>query len=73
MLKRNEDLQVGDVIVSWCGAKRITAIEPYTGPLSDIIFAIVTYTPGVTKPFGGTSLERGGYIEIIVEKQEGAC
>ena len=62
---RDEDLKVGDVIDLWCGAKRITAIEPYTGPLTDIIFAIATYTPGATKLYGGISLERGGYTDVI--------
>ena len=64
--KRDEDLQVGDVMALWCGAKRIVAIKPYTGPLKDIIFAIVTYTPGALAPYGGISLTRGGYTDVIV-------
>lgn len=65
MQKRNEDLQVGDVIELWCGTKRITKIEPYKGPLSDIIFATCTYTPGAKMSLGGMSLERGGYTSVI--------
>lgn len=64
--KRNEDLVVGDVIHLWCGTKRITKIEPYKGSLSDIIFAIVEYTPSATQPHGGLSLELGGYTEVVV-------
>lgn len=61
---RNEDLKVGDIMLLWCGAKRITSIEPYKGPLEGVIFATVTYTPGVKKSHGGLSLECGGYTEI---------
>lgn len=54
---RNEDLRVGDV-VNVLGWKRIVAIRPYRGPLTDIIFALADTVPGV-----GFSLERGGYTE----------
>ena len=59
MLKRNEDLKVGDVALLWCGAWRITAIRPYHGPLKDIIFALADTVPGV-----GFSLEIGGETEV---------
>jgi hypothetical protein len=58
---RNEDLKRGDVIHLWCGTKRVVAIEPYEGPLRDIIFAICTYEPGDTRATGSITLERGGY------------
>jgi len=59
--KRNEDLQVGDVVATWeaCKWVRIVAIRPYVGPLVDIIFAIVDTKPGL-----GFSLARGGYAEV---------
>jgi len=63
--KRNEDLQVGDVVLLWCGAKRITRIEPYDGPLKDIVFALAEYTPGAKEPHGAFSLERGGFTEVV--------
>jgi hypothetical protein len=57
---RDEDLRVGDMVrgLVW---GRIIAIEPYDGPLKDIIFAIAKMVPG-----GGFSLERGGYTERVV-------
>lgn len=55
---RNEDLKVGDV-VDVLGAKRITKIVPYRGPLSDIIFASASTDLG-----GGFSLEIGGYTRV---------
>lgn len=63
---RNEDLKVGDVVRLWCGAKRITAIRPYDGPLRDDVFALVEYVPGAHLPRGGFSLERDGYTEVLV-------
>lgn len=62
---RNEDLRVGDVVLLWCGAKRITRIEPYIGPLQDIVFALAEYTPGAQLPHGAFSLERGGFTEVV--------
>jgi hypothetical protein len=55
----NEDLKVGDV-VRVLGPKRIMAIRPYTGPLVDIIFALVDTDIGP-----GFSLERGGWTEKL--------
>lgn len=63
--RRDEDLRVGDVVLLWCGAKRITAIEPYRGPLAEV-FALAEYTPGASRPLGGFSLLRGGYTEVVV-------
>ena len=42
---RDEDLKVGDM-VRVLGWKRITAIHKYTGPLTDIVFAIADTVPG---------------------------
>ncbi len=55
---KNEDLGEGDV-VDVLGWKRITAIRPYVGPLTHIIFAVADTVPGV-----GFSLERGGCTEV---------
>ncbi len=57
---RNEDLRVGDMVKLWSGVKRITAIEPYVGPLGYIIFAIAGVVPGT-----GFSLEKGGYTDRV--------
>lgn len=57
---RNEDLKVGDAVKLWCGVKRITRIDPYRGPLSDIIFGLAEVDIGV-----GFSLEKGGYTDVI--------
>ena len=62
--KRNEDLVPGDVVNVW-GASQwhtIASIEPYTGPLTDIVFAIAKFRPGASHP--AMSLERGGYCEV---------
>lgn len=55
---RDEDLRVGDVVVALRKA-RIVAIRPYTGPLTDIIFAIADTDIG-----SGFSLAIGGYTEV---------
>lgn len=47
-------------VLLWCGIKRITRLDPYRGPLSDIIFALATVDIGV-----GFSLEKGGYTNVI--------
>lgn len=65
--RRDEDLRVGDVVRLWCGTKRITAIEPYRGPLADVVFAIAEYTPGASGALGGFSLQRGGYTDVVVK------
>jgi hypothetical protein len=62
---RNEDLRVGDIISAWFGRKTITAIRPYTGPLSDIMFAIADYEPGYSGKPCGFSLERGGHTDRV--------
>lgn len=61
MVKRDEDLKVGDVIKLWCGTKRITRLEAYRGPL-DCIIGIAHYEPGPTRAL---SLERGGMTEVL--------
>ena len=59
---RNEDLKVGDLIQLWCGVERIARIEPYRGPLTDIVFAIAYFAgPGNR----GFSLEIGGYTDVL--------
>lgn len=37
---RDEDLRVGDTVFFLGRARRILEIKPYTGPLTDIVFAI---------------------------------
>ena len=64
-LKADEDLRVGDVVLLWCGAKRLTAIRSYDGPLRDAVFALAEYTPGAHLPRGGFSLMRGGFTEVV--------
>ena len=59
---RAEDLKVGDVIDTWFGQQRITAIEPYCGPLDDIVFAIARLAPG---PGKGLSLCRNDWLEVV--------
>ena len=56
---RNEDLRPDDVVLA-LGRKRIVAIRPYKGPLTDIIFALADTDIGC-----GFSLEIGGYTEVI--------
>lgn len=58
--RRDEDLKVGDV-VRCLGIKRILAIRPYTGPLTDIVFAIADTDMGC-----GFSLCIGGYTDVVV-------
>lgn len=36
MEKYGTELKVGDVIATWFGKQRITALRPYAGPLSDL-------------------------------------
>lgn len=57
----NEELQVGDVISIWTHERkhRICAIRPYTGPLKDIVFAILETDLGTSM-----SLEIGGMTEV---------
>ena len=56
----NEELKPGDVVSLWCGRARVLAIEPYHGPLKDLVFAIAR----VDTKFD-FSLERGGCCEVI--------
>lgn len=42
----------------------ITHIEPYTGPLADIVFAIAHF-PGITVRESGMSLCHGDIVEVI--------
>ena len=46
--KRSEELAVGDVVAGLLGKVdgRLMAIEPYSGPLTDIVMAIGTFVPG---------------------------
>ncbi len=40
MQKRGSELKVGDVMLLWCGAKRISYFKPYSNPppaLADIV------------------------------------
>jgi hypothetical protein len=61
---RNEDLAAGDVIRMWHShTVTIVAIEPYRGPLADVIFATARIA-GWNGP-NGFSLERGGYTEVV--------
>ena len=46
-------------MVNVLGWKRIVAIRPYTGPLTDIIFAVADTVPGV-----GFSLQYGVETEV---------
>lgn len=41
----DEDLKAGDTVKLWCGVLRIVAIEPYEGPLKEIVFAIARCAP----------------------------
>lgn len=59
-LTRNEDLRPGDVMATWFGQRTIVGIEPYTGPLAHIIFAIARLAPESV-----ISLEIGGHSEIV--------
>ena len=62
--KRNEDLVAGDVVKIWGTPawNTITKIEPYRGPLTDIVFAIAHLAGG---PHRGFSLEIGGYSIVL--------
>jgi hypothetical protein len=58
----NEALRVGDVVRIYGSIRwRITAIRPYRGPLTDIIFGLADTDQGP-----GFSLERGGMSERAV-------
>lgn len=57
---KSADVRVGDVMEFLGRERRVTAIYPYTGPLSDIISHLVDWDIG-----GGISLERDGDIEIL--------
>lgn len=59
---REEDLRPGDVIDLIGGPRMITAIRPYVGTLSDVLFAVADlagYRCGI-------SLERGGFMDRLV-------
>jgi hypothetical protein len=61
----NEDLRTGDVVRVWYSSHyTIDRIEPYAGPLVDIVFAIARFRKGAG-PLTGMSLERGGYTERL--------
>lgn len=57
---RDEELKPGDM-VDCLGLTRILEIKPYTGPLTDIVFAIAHTDRGT-----GFSLCRGGWSEKVV-------
>jgi hypothetical protein len=62
---KNEDLRTGDVVrVIGQSHYTIDRIEPYAGPLVDIVFAIATFRKGAG-PLTGMSLERVGYTERL--------
>lgn len=70
---RGTDLAVGDTIVLWCGTKRVVAIEPYRGPLADIVVAIATYAPGgASRPTGAISICKGDYFTRVVFATRGS-
>jgi hypothetical protein len=57
----NENLALGDVVPMWTGRnQRIVRIEPYKGPLADIILAVMHFDVGLP-----CSLEIGGTTEIV--------
>lgn len=60
--KRDQDLKVGDMVRVIGGVARITKIRPYTGPLTDIVFAIAE-TVGTAG--SGFSLCHGGYTDVV--------
>lgn len=57
---RDEDLRVGDSVRLVGGVRRITAIRPYRGPLTDIVFALADCDAGP-----GFSLCSGSYTEAL--------
>lgn len=57
----NEELRAGDMVKLWCGVGRVMSVKPYTGPLTEIIFAIAECEPSKMS----FSLERGGYTTIV--------
>jgi hypothetical protein len=68
--KPNEDVQVGDVTY-WLNPdvrQRIIEIEPYSGPLADIILAVAYFDVGLPR-----SLEIGGMTEVLVVWSDRSC